>query len=580
METKPKLITFNGMSYDGPLLAYVLQNAALVKNGLLALYQVRKFSDLLIRQENVEINYKKLIDVTKFMHYDNESKRTSLKWAMFNRRARSIVEMDNLYDITEENIPKLKAYCYNDTYETKLLTQDLMSEIQYRIGVSKKYGLKCINWSSTKIGSEIMLLKYCRKKNLDPKALRKQRTYYKSIEVSRLISPMIKFKNPVFKNTLEQFKTLVLTGNEKTDGKKRLIESVTINDTTYDFSIGGLHACTKPGIFKSDDNKTVLSFDVKSYYPTLGIEQGWYPRHLDKSFVDCWREIRDDRFEAIAKGDTIAAESLKLSLNSVFGCSKSHFYPYKDDVLFYSITINGQLFLTMLAERLQEETGAQILMLNTDGIEVLVDNEFLGKADEIMKRWSAFTSFPLKADKYKAIYLRDVNNYLAVSEKGDVKVKGCFKIDKALHENGSKRIVPIALWRYFVYGDSPEKTIDNHLQGVEYPEFKSYGIFDFCIGARAKKSSSGSHFENYSYHIHGDDIKKTLLQKTIRFFVSEGGVQIYKETDKKKSAICSNYLVTLFNEYFDGPYRIKKKYYLEEINKIISVIESRQKTLF
>jgi len=62
---------------------------------------------------------------------------------------------------------------------------------------------------------------------------------------------------------------------------------------------------------------------------------------------------------------------------------------------------------------------------NTDGFVSLIPNDLYDVYNSICFAWELDTAFNLEETRYKALYSRDVNNYLAVTEYG-AKGKGVF----------------------------------------------------------------------------------------------------------------------------------------------------------
>jgi hypothetical protein len=157
---------------------------------------------------------------------------------------------------------------------------------------------------------------------------------------------------------------------------------------------------------------------------------------------------------------------------------------------------------------------------------------------------------------------------LAVYENGDVKLKGCFEIDKEFHKDPSMKIVPIALKEYYVNNIPIEETIKNH-----------QNIYDFCL--RLKTNSKSTPY--YKYLENGNIINKKL-DRTTRYFISNsGGVLIKDFGDDRISGVNVGYSVTLFNKYFKkemSEYNINYNFYISEANKIKDAVWTGQLSLF
>ncbi len=71
------------------------------------------------------------------------------------------------------------------------------------------------------------------------------------------------------------------------------------------------------------------------------------------------------------------------------------------------ITINGQLLILMLAEKLSA-LGCQIIQANTDGITILYKKDLYDNIDSICKDWQTLTKLELEYAKYRKMVIRDV----------------------------------------------------------------------------------------------------------------------------------------------------------------------------
>jgi hypothetical protein len=270
-----------------------------------------------------------------------------------------------------------------------------------------------------------------------------------------------------------------------------------------------------------------------------------------------------------AKG-TVENEGIKLSLNGAFGKSNDQFSPLYDTKFFMQITINGQLLLTMLAEKLALEIeDLTMLQINTDGITVKIKRSDEKKVLDICKSWEHFTLLNLEYVEYKKMVIRDVNNYCAVYTNGKYKAKGCFEIDKDYHKDHSMKIIPTALIEYFV-NDIPVKDT-----------LKNGNIHDFCKVFTTTKGWKAVLFTV---------IGKIQLQKTNRYIVvkdSKFAAGFYKEhEDGRLNAIEASQSVVILNKISDihnldsFKENLNMSYYTNEVYKIINTIENRQLELF
>ena len=131
--------------------------------------------------------YCKQLDLFKLHHFDNKAKIQSLKGLQCSLNYSNCLEMPYDYrkSINEKQLLEIIDYCKNDILSTKVFYdhKDSQSAIELRKGLSKSYDLpySCVNWSDSKIGSELILKFYCEHTNKNPKEVRKLRTIREEI---------------------------------------------------------------------------------------------------------------------------------------------------------------------------------------------------------------------------------------------------------------------------------------------------------------------------------------------------------------------------------------------------------------
>src|SRR3546814_9328971 len=71
--------------------------------------------------------------------------------------------------------------------------------------------------------------------------------------------------------------------------------------------------------------------------------------------------------------------------------------------------------------------GLRMIQINTDGLTVRVPRAVEWLVAEVCVWWQGVTRLTLEETRYAQMFIRDVNNYLAVSEAGKVKRKGAYE---------------------------------------------------------------------------------------------------------------------------------------------------------
>lgn len=119
------------------------------------------------------------------------------------------------------------------------------------------------------------------------------------------------------------------------------------------------------------------------------------------------------------------SEAQKIQLNGSFGKFGSPYSVLYSPDLMIQTTVTGQLAVLMLIEEL-ELRGFSVVSANTDGFVTSVPHERRDEFNALMIEWEWATGFYTEETEYKALYSRDVNNYISFTTSGKVKAKGAF----------------------------------------------------------------------------------------------------------------------------------------------------------
>ena len=577
-------ISFNGLAFDSQITEHILRNEDQLVYGYgdgeeIARWIYQKAQESIQKSNDREFatfSPKDLsirqIDVFKLNHWDNPAKRSSLKWIQYTMDWKNIMDMPihHTTEVESSQIPEIIRYCINDVKSTKKIMHLSKEQINLRKALTEEYDIDLFSASEPRISKELFLHFLSKSTGIKKYDLKQLRTQRDQIVFKDIILPYIGFKTATFQNLLKKFQEVVLYPGETKGGFKY---SVQYKGVKTDYGLGGIHGARSSKVYNSTDDMIIMSSDVVSFYPNLAIRNNWAPAHLPKEeFSQLYEWFFEER-KKIPKSDP-KNYVYKIILNSTYGLSNDENSFLYDPQFTMSITINGQLSLSMLYEMICEEIpGAAPIMQNTDGLETLIPRECEAQYMEICARWEKMTNLLLEHDKYSKIVLGDVNNYIAVNEAGKSKCKGRFEYkDLALHKNKSFLVIPKALHAYFVDGVKPEKFIKENLN-----------IFDFCGGVKIKGDW------NFTEHKVVDGLyKEEPLQHTIRYYVSKSGSKIIKKNNSDNREIqveAGKWMQSLMIDYVEKPfeeYNINYDYYLEKIRKEINSLEpfSNQLSLF
>jgi hypothetical protein len=559
-------IGFNNVRFDAQVLELILANYHLLKN--LSCDEITNsiygYSQMIIEKSNnkeflpfMEWKMKvKQLDLYLIYHYNNLNKATSLKWIEFSINYHKVQDIPLHHSkliTTESECDLILNYCINDVSATREFALKSTDIINLRLSQDSQYPyLNLLNKSDSSVGETLFLHLLSEEMKIDKKELRLLRTNRGSMVVKDLILPFIKFETPEFNSVLEFYK------NAHSGG---LSKSVMYKGISYEYGEGGLHASWENKIFEENEEYAIADFDVSSYYPNLSIQYSFKPEHLGESFMKVYKDIYNER-KKYPKG-SVENQSFKIILNGSYGKLGDTYSFLYDPKAQLQICINGQLLLTMLAEKLSLIENVTIIQCNTDGVTVMYKRKDEDLITNVVKDWEILTKLELEKAEYSKMIISNVNNYISVYTNGKSKYKGLYEIDKEYHKNCSQRIVPIALKKYFVDKIPVKETILNHLKKPENNGFENKGIFDFLIGKKVKW--------NQNYVLIKGVSEKPVQEKVIRYFVSnESGNLVKKYSDGRTEAVSKGYNVKLFQNYVKEDYTINYNYYIDECYKIIS----------
>ena len=300
-------------------------------------------------------------------------------------------------------------------------------------------------------------------------------------------------------------------------------------------------------------------------YPNIAIANRVYPLHLTEEFCTIYADVYQQR-KSFPKGSAENA-MLKLALNGVYGDSNNAFGPFYDPQYTMAITINGQLSLCLLAEKLLNEVpDLKLIQVNTDGVTVAYRHEYEDIYMKICNDWQKQVGLELEYADYSAMYIRDVNNYIAVYTNGKVKRKGAYQYeDLGWHQDQGGLVIPKAAEAYMLHGTDIHEFIEKH---------KEVDPFDFMLRVKIPRSSQLFTFEPDAE----EDSEGTLQQNNCRYYIANSGQKLVKvmPPDPKKEVqedryfgINKEHLVKICNDMQDYDGDINVDFYVQEAMKLV-----------
>ena len=422
------LVSFNGIKYDIPLLSLLITGA---KTGTLKAasdFIIKDGQSVMTFQEHFKIkvlvpNHVDLIEVTPL-----EGSLKLYAGRLHCQRMQDLpIDPDKI--LTYEEIQSIKRYCGNDLSNTELLLRELYPEIKLRSEMSSKYRVDLRSKSDAQIAETVICTelqnstgKYPKKPSVEEGVSFRYRLPdfigFQSNELKAVLATVVgsDFKldalgSPIMPEKLESL-TVVLGGNE------------------YRLGMGGLHSSEKQISHVATEEIILADNDVESYYPRIVLNQQLFPVHLGTAFLYVFDSIVNERIsakanvklfkkkdKALSDSYKVIADSLKITINGSFGKFGNKYSRLYAPDLMLQVTITGQLCILMLIEALVK-AGIEVISANTDGIVSKYHKSRHEEVRAIIKAWEQQTNFKTEETRYKAVFSRDVNTYIAVKEEG------------------------------------------------------------------------------------------------------------------------------------------------------------------
>lgn len=603
------LMYYNQFDKPGKLIEFLYDTSQrIIRNSDNDVLWQDNFTNMLMKNR---LNFRDLdlFQIFRLDHFHKSLKQTSINIKWYNlleyhmppiseldvdyyyrlreNRGLSIEQLNRLYRNSFERYfhpswkKEMEEYNDNDIFICCELVRMNQEEIRLRYMISKEYEINVLSASRSTIADKVIVKLYSKFTGLHPKRFIDTKTIRRKIEVSEILSDKIQFLSPQLNDLFQSLRSLVLRGE-----KGEFERTFTYAGTSYTLATGGLHSNEIPAIYVADDKQTIVDRDVTSYYPNLIRSLKICQKHLNpKAWFRIADTIVDERTEHkhLAKDKSLsliqqikhftAAACLKIVANAgIFGKMGSEKSFLCDKKAMYKVTINGQLFLLMLIERL-EDAGIHVISANTDGIVTIVPKGLEETADNICHWWEKHLGLELEFTSYNKYITEGVNSYLTVKTDGKKKFKGRMN-PKMYLEDLSKGynspIVAKAVTEYFINGTPVMETLRN-----------SKSILDFCRTQNVNR-------KYYIEYTHVVDHKMVIeeVQRNTRFYVSLTGGSLMKvevlgwdennQPKLKKSSLCAGQRVTVCNLVEDkdiSELNINYLYYYNECMAIIEPIE-------
>ena len=450
------LVSFNGNNFDMPLLSLALSGAdnqviknasdAIILNNLRGFALERKFKF----KTMTKVDHIDLIEVAPGM--------VSLKiyGGRLHCKKMQDLPIDPSASISVADRELLKTYCANDLQVTQALYLKLAPQIELRAQMGKTYDLELRSKSDAQIAETVIRTQVKAITGVMP-----ERPIIEGGTLYQYSAPSyIRFSSAPLEAVLSMVqatKFRVIDSGKVIEPDELKNAKVAIGASVYRMGVGGLHSTESSTSHVADEKTLLIDRDVASYYPSIILGSSLAPVHMGEPFLRVYRDIVEQRLAAKHAGDKVKADALKITVNGSFGKFGSKWSALYSPDLLIQTTLTGQLALLMLIEAL-EASGIAVVSANTDGVVIKCPVSKQDVMDDIVFEWETCTGFNTEATNYRALYSRDVNNYLAFKLGGGFKAKGAYA-SAGLSKNPSNEICTEAVVAFLNDGTAIEDTV-------------------------------------------------------------------------------------------------------------------------
>lgn len=309
---------------------------------------------------------------------------------------------------------EVEKYCHNDCDVTEALFKKLATEIELREVMGEEYNMDFRSKSDAQIAEAIL------KSRVGISNQDKQVPTY----VEYLAPSFIKTRSKALKDLIYAFENecfAINRGNGSPVEAEWMKEPIQVGKGIYKVGLGGLHSQHDKKLHLEATDKMLLSdFDVASYYPNIMMKAGLIPRlggNKGQLFLDEYKTIYDRRMEAKRSGNKKVANTLKIVLNGTFGKLGSIYCPFYSPDLLIAVTITGQLNLLILIDELEKLKDVTVQSANTDGVLVAYPPTQRENVLAVFNKNAKRTSFEYEETPYRTVAMKDVNNYIAITDE-------------------------------------------------------------------------------------------------------------------------------------------------------------------
>lgn len=555
---------YNNNHFDNAFINMIFDKLSFYKNaGVDNDFILKDFNDLktLILGDDIE-PWKKYKYGNNFKSFDLMTMNFTKKERVSLSELKFSLGMDSIEGSSDAVLNEsIRSCIVNDLEAIRLLLNRSEKKIAYRININEKLNIGTLSLDDISLARKMFNMKYTEKTGCSISELAQKPTA-DSVNISDIILPFIKFKTDYLNNFLNKIKSKSISFT-----KPELEERFHCFCSDLSFGLGGIHSIETPKIYTSDESNCIVSIDAESMYPHFIVKHNIYPEFFGEDFVTIYHEFLKERIVAKHTGDIEKDNSLKRFLVSIVGSFKNPNDPLYSPENFYKITINSQLILLMLAERLYDKFCINFIQWNTDGLFIKIRRNESFMMERIIDDFYTETKISFKVKYHESIYQLDVNNYFTTlagwniknnNNNELIKYKGMFDNNKKNYKAVNASVITKAVIAFFLFNRPVDKTIRS-----------TTNLNEFMFYSKVP-AGTGVYYGN------------TKVSNTNRYYYSTNGFSLNKKDQFAQTATLISDLnkpVTLFNNSRVIT-NIDYGYYISKAKALISRLQFVQLKMF
>lgn len=513
---------YNNTAYDDKIIAYIAKHRAeAITNKDDFLKKLKQLSDSIINNSKVEekiwINFASVDLIKEIKVFGKKAiNNLSLKDIELNLGLEIEKEESQSFNENVKDFEHVIKYCKHDVWATAVIAMMSFDDNFYNVSnVFNKLFL--YDLYMTELIENLYLTKddwkykqlFFRINMSLPSLAAEYFAKEKKDELFFVVNDEIKIIKPKMPRALEIFE------KRKKDVFCK-INNFTIAGKEISFGDGGIHTANNNEL---KFYRNVYNFDVTSYYPSF-LEKLKDIANID---LEKYKQIKAERIKLKKKKDNISQakqNAYKLALNSLTGKfnEKREYNAFYNPSVYLSITNTCQILLVDLTERLSNHIN--LVQLNTDGIAFTVkENSNIEQIRKIIRTWEDDFGFALEESFFEKFFERSVNEYLAITDTGKVKVAGKTFANFKTHGGEIGFTDPIANILYNAFSKASNNEFDEIVSLIcetvnELIDNKEYQQLQFNLKATATEKDK---------MIRSDSNEVDIRTKGTRAFLTTNG---------------------------------------------------------